>query len=437
MDETRETEGLAPAWQHHVEVRRFRIVVLAGADAGQTYTSNAPKVTLGTHPSNDMVFQDPTLSRFHCEITIEGGQALVRDLGSRNGTLVGGVPVLAAYLRSGVQLRLGRTEVRFAERDEPAQVPVSGEARFGRMVGRSPAMRAVFFQLEQAARSGATILLEGETGTGKDLAAESIHLASGRREGPWVVLDCGAVPAQLVGSELFGHERGAFTGAEQEHTGVLESAAGGTLFLDEIGELPLELQPTLLRALGSGRFTRLGGTRTIAADVRVVASTNRNLRREVNAGRFRADLYYRLAVIALTVPPLRERSEDIGLLVEAMIEELGAAGTAAAATLTSPETLSELERHPWPGNVRELRNHVERAVALRRPLPLDPDEPAEESLDLDLPFHLAKERWSSRFERRYVEALLRRHDNNASQAARAAGLSRSQLYVVMSRCGLR
>ena len=439
MDESRETEGLASSWRHHVEVQRFQLVVTAGPDAGLTYTSTGPQTTLGTHPSNDLVFQDPTLSRFHCEIAMDAGRATVRDLDSRNGTLVAGVPVQAAYLRAGLQLRLGRTELRFEDCAESAQIPISDGARFGTMVGRSPAMRALFFQLDQAARSEATILLEGETGTGKDLAAESVHLASGRREGPWVVLDCGAVPGQLMASELFGHERGAFTGADRDHTGVLESAAGGTLFLDEIGELPLDLQPKLLRALGGGRFSRLGSTRPISTDVRVVAATNRNLRREVNAGRFRADLYYRLAVIAVTAPPLRERTEDLGLLVETFVQELGAAGTTAAEILGSPETLTELERHPWPGNVRELRNYVQRVVALNRPAALEQGLGGDggADVDLDLPFNLAKERWMLRFERRYVEVLLRRHGDNASQAARAAGISRSQLYVVMSRCGLR
>jgi DNA-binding NtrC family response regulator len=352
-------------------VQRFRLWVQSGADAGVNHASSGDRVVIGTHESADLVLHDDTVSRFHCEICLVDGKPTVRDLGSRNGTLLDGVSILAAHPRPGSSLALGRTEIRFELHRDPVRLPLSDRDRFGRMVGAGVAMRRAFALLERAAGSDATVLLEGETGTGKEVAAESIHLESARSKGPFVVVDCAAIPEALLESELFGHEKGSFTGAGAAREGAFEAASGGTIFLDEIGELGLDLQPRLLRALERRQVKRVGGNKYVGVDVRVVAATNRNLRREVNERRFRPDLYYRLAVVEVRLPSLRERREDLPRLVENILEGLGATAPAVRASLQQPELIAELGRHEWPGNVRELRNYLERCLALREQLPID------------------------------------------------------------------
>jgi transcriptional regulator with PAS, ATPase and Fis domain len=253
------------------------------------------------------------------------------------------------------------------------------------------------------------------------------------------VLDCGAIPAGLLESELFGHERGAFTGADRERIGAFEAAHGGTLLLDEVGELDLGLQPKLLRVLETRAVQRVGGARRIDVDVRVVAATNRNLPAEVNARRFRSDLYYRLAVLEVTLPPLRDRTEDLPLLVEEILSQLGATADAAAADLRSGTWSANLLRHPWPGNVRELRNHVERCLALQDLVPLSPDPQggADALVDVRQPLRAARDRWVRFFEKKYLAELLSQHGNNVSAAARAAGVDRIHFHRLLSRCGLR
>jgi transcriptional regulator with PAS, ATPase and Fis domain len=299
-------------------------------------------------------------------------------------------------------------------------------------------MRRVFALLERAAQSDATVLIEGETGTGKEAVAESIHRESRRSDGPFVVVDCGAIPSALLESELFGHERGAFTGAVAARRGAFEAAAGGTIFLDEIGELDAELQPKLLRVLERKEIKRVGNTQHTAVDVRVIAATNRGLRTEVNAKRFRSDLYYRLAVVEIALPPLRERPEDVPLLVSHLLDHLGAAGTPEAAMLQSEQSLTTLTHHKWPGNVRELRNYVERTVALRdQAPPLVPASASGVEFDLSLPLARAREACVLRFERQYITAILERHGGSVVAAARAAGLDRSHFHRLMARAGVR
>jgi two-component system response regulator GlrR len=361
---------------------------------------------------------------------------VVRDLGSRNGTLVDRVPVIEAPLRDGAVLSLGRTQLRFNIGTRQVEIPLSQRERFGRLIGRSTAMRSAFVVLEAAAGSASTVLLQGESGTGKDLAAESIHLESARRDAPFVVVDCGAIPANLLEAELFGFEAGAFTGATAQRIGAFEAASGGTILLDEIGELALDLQPVLLRAIDRREIQRIGSAQRIATDVRIIAATNRNLREEVNARRFRSDLYFRLAVLVVTLPPLRDRAPDLPLLVAGLLDDLRAGDSPIARALRGGELLPELLRHGWPGNVRELRNYVEACLVRqeRGAAPAPTDEPV---IDTALPLREVRERWLRHVERRYLEQLLVLHGNNVSAAARAAGIDRVHFHRLLARVGLR
>ena len=319
--------------------------------------------------------------------------------------------------------------------------------RFGAMVGRSAPMRALFATLEKAAASDATVLLEGETGTGKEASAEAIHRASPRRDGPFVVIDCGAIPSQLLESELFGSERGAYTGAVASRAGAFEAAAGGTIFLDEMGELHLDLQPKILRALERRHVKRVGATEYRPLDLRVIAATNRSLRAEVEAKRFRSDLYYRLAVVRIKLPPLRERIADVPLLVEHVLTTLGVADAPESEALRSPEFLQKLLRYSWPGNIRQLRNHLERCVALGDPnLPPGLDtcpppppgaSPTQPLIDASEPLRVARERWTTQFERSYLQAVLARNEGSVAAAARAAGVDRIHFYRLLWKHGLR
>jgi transcriptional regulator with PAS, ATPase and Fis domain len=407
-------------------VERFRLTCVDGPRRGLVW--EAGPCSIGSHPSNELVIEDPTVSRFHCEIVLGEKGARVRDLGSTNGTVLDGVMVLDAFLRNGSAIRVGNSVLRFESHGERVQLPLSAESQFGSLVGVSAPMRATFALLERAAASSCTVLLEGETGTGKEDAAESIHRASARADGPFVVVDCGAIPPSLLESELFGHERGAFTGAHERRIGAFEEAHGGTLFLDELGELPLELQPKLLRALEERQVRRVGANVYRPVDVRVVAATNRDLRGAINSGQFRADLYFRLAVLRVPMPPLRSRPEDLPVLVERLLERLGAKDQ----TLLRPESIARLSAAAWPGNVRELRNHLERCLVVKEALPVgDAVEPAQ------LPYGEARDRAAAEFERRYLEQLLGLHGGHVASAAKAAGLDRAYLYRLLRRNGIK
>jgi DNA-binding NtrC family response regulator len=310
---------------------------------------------------------------------------------------------------------------------------------FGTLVGSSVPLRTAFAQLAKAAAKDVTVLLTGESGTGKSEAAELLHEQSGRAGKPLRVVDCAAVPANLLESELFGHERGAFTGAIQRRVGVFEEAEGGTVFLDEVGELPLDLQPKLLRVLEAREVRRLGANRYLPVDVRVVAATNRDLRAEVNVGRFRPDLYFRLAVLTVRLPPLRERPGDIPLIAKQLLGRLTLDEETRRA-LAEPAFLSRLQLSPWPGNVRELRNHLERCAALQealQPASEDPSPQHLDALDVSIPFSEARRRLLDTFEQGYVRALLDRHDGNVSRAAATAGVDRAHLHRIMRRQKMR
>ena len=417
-----------------ISVRDVVLEVVEGPAAGKTHRSEGERLTIGSAALCDLVIDDPTVSRFHCEIQIGEDGARLRDTGSLNGSVVDGVRVVDAYLRGGSTVRLGRSALRFDFGTDRKPLRISEARQFGVLVGESVAMRQVFAVLERVAASEATVLLEGETGTGKTAAARSIHLESRRASGPFVVLDCAAVPANLLEAELFGHERGAFTGAEARRAGVFEEADGGTLFIDEIGELPAELQPKLLGVLEGREVRRIGSGKTVPVDVRLVAATNRDLRREINLGAFRPDLYYRLAVVRLELPPLRQRAADLPAIAARILRGLGAEDRAVA-RFTGDEFVASLARHAWPGNVRELKNYLERCLVFEEALPIEEtmSSPAALAVDASIPFADAKRHALDQFEREYLVDLLRRHGGVVNEAAAAAGLDRTHVYRLLRK----
>jgi len=421
-------------------VQRFRLRGLGGELEGKSFDSSSDRLQIGSHPLNEVEVRDRTVSRFHCEVFVDrDGRAWVKDLGSRNGTRVNGVRVREAELQEGMVLRVGQLELVFTPLAERNELPVAPVTSFGTLVGSSVPLRTAFAQLAKAAAKDVTVLLTGESGTGKSEAAELLHEQSGRAAKPLRVVDCAAVPANLLESELFGHERGAFTGAIQRRVGVFEEAEGGTVFLDEVGELPLDLQPKLLRVLEAREVRRLGANRYLPVDVRVVAATNRDLRAEVNVGRFRPDLYFRLAVLTVRLPPLRERPGDIPLIAKQLLGRLTLDEETRRA-LAEPAFLSRLQLSPWPGNVRELRNHLERCAALQealQPATEDPSPQHLDALDVSIPFSEARRRLLDSFEQGYVRALLDRHDGNVSRAAATAGVDRAHLHRIMRRQKMR
>lgn len=424
-------------------VSRIRLTVSSGPDSGKETTSSAAKLTLGTAPGNDLVLSDSTVSRFHAELLRAPTGLRIRDLGSTNGTRVDHVPVTEAWVADGSTLKLGNSSVRILQLAEQDVLPLHPEPHFGKLRGQSVAMRALFAQLARLSATDATSLIEGETGTGKELVAEALHEHSTRAGKPFVVVDCGSIPAELVESELFGHERGAFTGAAQERRGAFEAAQGGTLFLDEIGELPLAVQPKLLRALEKRQVKRVGADGYRQVDVRFIAATHRDLREAVNHGTFRQDLYFRLAVGVVTVPPLRAHLEDLPLLLRHLWEETFRALRIPDLPFIppSPGTIEKLASRPWEGNVRELRNFVERSVALSGALDVSmagersrqEGPAAAATIRLDLPFREAKEAWLAHFERHYLRHRLEAAGGNVSQMAREAEVDRAHLISLLRK----
>ncbi len=427
------------------------LIVLSGQARGQRVRMKQ-RLRVGKAHDNDLVLPDDTVSRHHCELERASGGIVVRDLGSTNHTKVGRSAVREATIEPGVTLVVGDVELLL--RSEPGRVQVlpSESPRFGDMIGPSLAMRSIFGVLERIAPTDASVLIEGETGTGKDVLARAIHAQSLRRDAPFVVVDCGAVSYSLIESELFGHERGAFTGAIASRQGAFELGGHGTVFLDEVGELPLEMQPKLLRVLESGEYRRVGGNRGLKNDARILVATKRNLKAEVERGKFREDLYFRLAVVPVTVPPLRSRREDIPTLVEHFLGIARKRDPAAPVLTLSPETLGALAAHDWPGNVRELRNVLDRAIYVaaaggERELSLmdlpfvagsePPRADAARGFDSSQSYRDIRTAFEADFEKRYVAWLLGRHDGNISAAAREARMDRKHLYDLARKHGLR
>jgi transcriptional regulator with PAS, ATPase and Fis domain len=426
---------------HTAAVQALRVDVVAGNDAGRSAWGEREAMSVGTAQGNDLVLVDETVSRYHLELRRAPSGIEVIDQGSTNGTFVGSARLGRAIVPAETTLVLGRTRLTVRDGTQ-VDVEIHDDDRLGALVGESAVMRRVMAWVKRAARSDASVLLVGESGTGKELVARALHDHSRRADQPFVTVDCGALSPTLIASELFGHERGAFTGAERQRAGALELANGGTLFLDEIGELSRELQPTLLGALERKSFRRVGGQSEVPVDVRVIAATNRDLRADVNSGEFRLDLYYRLAVLRLELPPLRDRREDLGLLIEQFLEHRSFAGTISE--LFSDVELTELAHHHWPGNVRELRNLVDATLALGQPPPVDtlgaPEKHETRGFDVrafSMPYKQARKHALADFERVYLDELLARSGGNVSQAARDAGLDRSYLFSLLRRHGLR
>jgi transcriptional regulator with GAF, ATPase, and Fis domain len=424
----------------------LKVVVVGGPDEGRELPLDT-SVMIGTDQSCDLVLTDRSVSRKHLTLTVDRGGVVVRDLGSRNGTFLASARINEAELRVGAVLSAGQSAMTIQPRWYVRELPPSANRRFGEVLGESLAMREIFAILERVAPTDVTVLVEGESGTGKELVARSIHAASPRASMPYVVFDCGAVPGELADSELFGHKRGAFSGAVSDRIGAFAQADGGTLCLDELGELPIDLQPKLLRVLESGEFKPVGSDTPRKVDVRVVASTNRELHAEVRRGRFRADLMYRLEVVKLRLPPLRQRPEDVAVLVAKLLE-----GQIAKDDSVGGENLRKLVGYGWPGNVRELRNTLARAVALAsvpgKPPPrfadlvlnLGPASTAPSTIGAEWPgvsspvaYKEAKDAVLHIFHRAYVTALLDRHNGSVREASDAAGLSRKHLYELMRR----
>lgn len=437
-----------------VSLRRCQLSVIEGPDNGKKVMLNKNRIRVGKRENNDFILSDKTVSRQHLEIEyMEDNSFLLRDLESTNGTFLNGNRVKEAYLKPSDTIKLGNTLLEFSAYDEKVKIEPSPKTKFGEMVGKSKKMRQIFSILDKISQTQATVIIEGDTGTGKDLVARAIHEYSPRKTKPFVVFDCSAVAPNLIESELFGHERGAFTGAVKSRRGAFEAASGGTIFLDEIGELTADLQPKLLRALEQREIRRVGTNVPIKIDVRVVCATNKQLRREVDEGRFREDLYYRLSVVKISLPSLKDRPEDIPALVEHFLRNAPynklPDGTLKV-TKVGDDALKILTRHMWPGNVRELHNVIERAVSF-----VDGDTISKSHLDFlfsemeheeertermkvsaDVPFKDAKQKIVEEFEKEYLMDLLQRNGMNLSKASREAKIDRKHLRNLLKKYGI-
>ena len=440
---------------------KLKLKVTGGPDKGLEVELDQRLSTIGTAFDADVPLSDEAVSRNHCRIEATPFGHLLIDEDSKNGTFLDGLRIERVYLKTGAELRVGETSIQVRDAKESVELSVSRRDRFGSMLGGSLAMRETFGMLERVAATNVTVLIEGESGTGKEVAARELHRHSKRQGGPFVVFDCGAVPSELIESELFGHVKGAFTSAVADRKGAFANAQGGTLFLDEIGELDIDLQPKLLRVLESREVRPVGSGNVLKTDVRVVAATNRNLKDEVRTGGFREDLYYRLAVIRVRIPPLRAHREDIPPLVSHFIETLAKEHGAAPIKL-SYETMVKLQNHPWKGNVRELRNFIERTLILAdtgmsddvflsdgvapeaRPdavETMEPDDPDGKVLSLsvriDEPFKDVKAELLEEFERAYWRRMLMLHAWNVTRAAKASGVHRKSLEYLIKKYDLR
>jgi DNA-binding NtrC family response regulator len=458
-----------------------RCMIQSVDDPGMEWTFDKEEIRIGSMDDNDIILNDDTVSRYHCRIIQDDTGYVLIDNRSTNGTFINKVRIKEGFLKPGCIVAVGQTQIKFNAKEEEVTIVPSRADRCGGLIGSNSRMREIYSIIEKIAPTATTVVIDGETGTGKEVVAQSIHSLSPRVKNDLVVFDCGAVPPNLIESELFGHEKGSFTGAVMTRQGLFEQADGGTLFLDELGELPIDLQPKLLRALEQREVRRVGSTKAAKVDVRIIAATNRNLEDEVKAGRFRQDLFYRLSVVRLHLPSLRERADDIPLLLQHFLDNGSYNKTPAGVPKVrriARDALTSLQNYPWPGNVRELVNVVERAVSfcdgeqlelsdlpdyVRNAKPgqaasapaknvpkraatspagqpvvsMDPNAPApsppEELLSDGVTFKDAKERWVASFERDYILQMLRRNTGNISHAARAADIDRKYFRKLMKK----
>jgi DNA-binding NtrC family response regulator len=436
-------------------LKKSRLVVLSGPSEGRELLIGKERITIGRSSICDLVLDDPAVSSTHCELEMSEHGVVLRDPDSTNGTFLGEVQIREAWLQPEMVLRVGKSRIRFESAEGHVEIEVSKRDHFHELLGRGQRMREIFAVLEKVATSDLTVLVRGETGTGKELVARAIHAGSPRRQGPLVVQDCSAIPSTLIEDTLFGHERGAFTGATERRRGSFEQADGGTIVLDEIGELDLNLQPKLLRVLESREVTRVGGTKSVPVNVRVVAATNRDLRQMVADGTFREDLYYRLSVVQIELPPLRERPEDVPSLVREFLDAYAHRRYPEKNVRieVAEEAMRRLMTYPWPGNVRELKNTVERAASLgdgqqltvrdllpesqKTPPEVLPGGTADQFVTEGLSFKEAKQRVLDAFEAAYLKVLLEKHGGNVTRAAEEAGLTRYHFRELAKRYGLR
>jgi transcriptional regulator with PAS, ATPase and Fis domain len=441
-DDDGTTRASAVSDLHRQRVTNAVVEVISGPDVGKRVPIGQAAV-VGSGEGCDLRLRDDLVSRHHLELRADAHAVHVRDLGSRNGTFFSGARLKEVALTESAVFVLGSTSLRVTIETKPHELILHPHPTFGRAIGPSPAMRAVFALLAQAARTNVTVLLEGDSGTGKDVLAESIHVESPRREGPFVVLDCGAIPETLIESELFGHEKGAFTGAQSARDGAFIQADGGTLFLDEIGELPLDMQPKLLRALESRTVRRVGASKpTPPLDVRVVAATNRKLADMAAQRTFREDLFFRLAVIHIRVPRLAERLEDVAPLAELFFRR----ATGVADAHLPPEIGRLLSAYDWPGNARELRNVVERFATFERADPAllfgvrsTAAQATEQSLYAELatlPYREAKQRLVEAFHRGFLPLVLERAGGSVARAAELLEMPRTSLYRMLKEISI-
>ncbi|MBX3187242.1 MAG: sigma 54-dependent Fis family transcriptional regulator [Labilithrix sp.] len=426
---------------HEDELTDFVVTVSNGPSAGASWVIGGAepcRTYVGTSEVCRIRLADPLVSRRHVALSVTGAGLAVDDLDSTNGTWVDTVRVGSAILRGGETITIGDTRLRVDTTGVPKPSRAPAMVRFGSMIGASVPMRRLYPLCQRIAASDVPVLIEGETGTGKEVLAESLHASSGRAGGPFVIFDCTTVAPNLLEAALFGHEKGAFTGAVTARPGVFELAHGGTLFIDEIGDLDISLQAKLLRALQGAQVQRVGGAKWIDTNVRIISATRRDLEKEIQEGRFRDDLYFRLVVARIELPALRDRRDDVPLLARSFWTKLG-----GREHELPPDLLAGREDYPWPGNVRELHNHVARRLALGDLADSLPPR-AERATSGDIidrvlaerqPFARARERVVFEFERRYTDQALAEHGGNVTKAAEASGIGRRYFYVIRSRSG--
>jgi transcriptional regulator with GAF, ATPase, and Fis domain len=432
---------------------KCKLVTITDGIPQRDYIITKDTIRIGAAATNDLVLNDETVSRAHAEILKTKDGYLIRDLGSTNGTFVGNVKVKEVFLAANSVIRVGKTKIRFTPQDEQIDIYPSKKSRFGDILGQSMEMRKIFGILEKISPTNVTIVIGGETGTGKELVARAIHDNSKREKTPFVIFDCGAVAENLIESELFGHEKGAFTGATNTRQGAFELADNGTIFLDEIGELSLDLQPKLLRVLETGEIKRVGADRSKKVNVRVVCATHRNLKEMITQGTFREDLYFRLSVVPVYLPPLRKRKEDVPILIEHFLKMAQRESPDSHVTGISSEVKALLEDYHWPGNIRELKNAIDRAFSFCDSDVIDvqhlpdylkdsnskasiSDSQTGEEMDASLPFKEAKEKWVENFERDYLIKILKNNDLNISKAAKEAGIDRKSIQRLLKKYNL-